>query len=250
MDQGSNRNIEVKINEKAAASALDALRPELAKQPGKSMRVAILQAVGRGLQAHAKAREDTPLFGDTFRDFGPVEIDHVRNGALALWWADVQYRRLMSKEAGVPAPPADLVDRCRELRVELLAAAEYVFRAEEKTMKLVTTIRRGKSHRDLADDLLALADLFAANWKSVEHRSDIVVADLNLAKEQGALLMNAVAIVNPKELKDWEILRRQAWAYFHEGYEELRAAARFVYRKDDAKLEYFPSLYAHPKKRS
>ncbi|MBI5479039.1 MAG: hypothetical protein HY906_09295 [Deltaproteobacteria bacterium] len=242
------------IDEKVAAQALDAEKASLAAYPVDELipiRLDVIKTVATVLTVAKVAVGERALYEQTFRDFDLARIDTLERVGQAAWMTETQYRRL---EAGQPAaetrPPAPLLERCRELKVEMLEGLGYALRADQPAQRILSDIRRGTGYLDLADDLQRLADLAHVRFAAIEHRCDLTRGHVDEARKLGSQLMETISTPQPKDLSQWADLRVRAWTRVCRNYEEVRAAAAYIHRHDPERFAAYPSLFAIRAKRT
>jgi hypothetical protein len=238
---------QLQINEKTAAEAFEQVQPELARiKPDdyQPIRVDLLGVITRTIKVADQAANDRPLFEETFQAFPMQAIIKLKTYALALWQAETEYRRCQVEEEAQRIPPAELVEPCREVRDELVAAARYVFRRDKQATEVLLDITRSTGYRDLADDLNRLAELFNSHWNLVNGHSEIRKADLEQAAQLSAKLMGIIAVDRSTAQAEWAEKRQQAWTLLRRAYQEVRDGAAYIFRGQSQQMEAYPSLFA------
>lgn len=234
-----------------AKEALERLRPKLLAIPVSELRPWRFDApttVSKALKiAHAFA-EDRPRFEATFKvaAFQPADFEDLELRAKALWQADVDWRQRVEKEKELPK----LLAAAGPLKRKLFRAADYLWGEDDEAGLIIAEIRSGTGYLDLADDLMALANLFDARWGEVAGRTLVEEEDLGEARAIATAIAAAYG-GNPHDpdaesLRD---LRTRAFHYLYTGVEEVRAAAAYVHRNDPVRLADYPSLFAWRRRR-
>jgi len=226
-----------------AESALAALKPELMAIPADEVRsfyVGATPAVGLGL-AYAEAfAEDRERFDHAFKpeEFDPAEYD-MGQRSMAFWQADIQMRQQLNADG----PFRLLVLEAKPLRRKLLKNITFLWGEDPVLGDTVAAIRKGQGYQDMADDLGAMHELFTENWDRAEGKCEVTVDEVERAKVLGAAMLQALSPTSSEELSEARDLRNRAAEYLHRGFEEVRAAAQYVFRNDEARLERYPSMY-------
>jgi hypothetical protein len=224
--------------------ALEQLMPALQAldlPPGFTLRTSARRAVAHTLQVARAFADDREEFEAMFEGarFDLRSLTDLADRALALWQADMDLGSARSAGGELQA----LLAEAQPLRRRLLDAAIYLWSDHEVLGKRVEEIRKGSGHLDLADDLIQLADLFRDNWADAR-RSRVEGEDL--ARAQGLAQDLAVAIQcrSTEGQRRLRQIRTRAAFHAYQGVEEVRHAARFVFRAKPARLDEYPAFYA------
>jgi hypothetical protein len=233
-----------------AQSALMMLWHDLLAIPVSEVRpfkVSATDAVGLGLAYASAYAEDRPRFAGTFDPdaFDPADYDDMADRAMAFWQADIHMRRELNSDG----PFRTKVLEAKPLRIKLMKAATYLWGEDPELGDVVAAIRKGQGYRDKADDLGSLAALFTEQWADAEGRCDVTVEDLARAEELGAGILEAMSPGQAQVIGDARVMRLRAAEHLRRGLEDLRDAARYVFRKDRAMMERYPSLFVRRKKK-
>jgi hypothetical protein len=227
-----------------AESALEALTPTLEAIPPDEVRrfpVNATAAVGLGLAFGEAFAEDRERFAAALQpeEFDPADYDDLGQRAMAFWQADIQVRQELNKESPLKA----LLAEGKPLRSKLLGSAEFLWAEHPELGDVVAGIRKGQGHQDMADDLGALHELFSDHWDKAVNQCPVTLEDVARAKVVGAEMLQAMSPSRSKELDEAKDTRRRAAEHLRRGLEEVRAAALYVFRNDEAKIERYPSLF-------
>ena len=98
---------------------------------------------------------------------------------------------------------------------------------------------------DQADDLLRYAVLFEDQWPVAKGNSAVTEQDVSDARELSARVLEHLSSVPPQEIAAHRDLRNRAGEYLIRGVEDIRDAARYVFRKDQDAMKRYPSLYTY-----
>jgi len=157
---------------------------------------------------------------------------------LALSYAEMRWRNARKQISKTPKKTVG--QQAKDIRKELLDAADYVWRNDPDIKETLKEIREGSGLRDLAEDLQRLAALFLDNWSDVQGRSEITHQDLESA-EQTAL--DVLDIVLLDEQKEALLIRNRVFALFQQAYAEACETGRFLYRNTPKEAaERYPGL--------
>jgi len=107
-----------------------------------------------------------------------------------------------------------------------------------------------EAYLNVADDLGSLASLFTEYWSQAEGNCDVTLEDIARAQRLGAGILRAMSPSHTEELGEVKRLRHRAAEYLRQGIEDVRAAAAYVYRNNDKKLERYPSLFVRKRRKS
>jgi hypothetical protein len=234
-----------------AESALEALTPALMAIPPVEVRpfyVGATPAVGLGL-AYAEAyAEDRPRFDEAFKPavFDPVQYDDLGQRAMAFWQADIQMRQELNSDG----PFRLMVLEAKPLRKKLIKNASFLWGEDPELGEVVAAIRKGHGHQDTADDLGALHELFSEHWDRAAGKCEVTLEEVARAEELGAAMLQALSPTRSEELDEARDLRNRAAEHLRRGFEEVRAAALYVFRNNESRLERYPSMFVLRRKRS
>lgn len=205
-------------------------------------RASVPMAVTNALQVARSFREDRARFEATFKkaEFDPAELDDLEQRALALLQADVEHRLTARPEQAI----VEYVDEATWLRRLLLRAAEYLWGDDPEVKPKLVEVRQGRSHMNTADALHTLPAIFEVRWSEVEGRCEVTRDHLSRARELSHQMLDALAQDRQRTGADRaRDLRDRAAAYLHEGVQQVRSAAGYVFWKNPERLEDYPGLY-------
>jgi hypothetical protein len=161
-------------------------------------------------------------------------------------WAEFHiHRQLAMAQATASSAklPADLVKEAEEVRTRMRRCVTYFLDDVPQVVARLTAIASGNGYDDLADDNLALAEIYQ------EHRKALAVdpknyrpGDEKRARQIGTQIQELLATSDKAtQVARWKDLERRAWTLILEDYEELSWFGRLFYRRDDPDSK-FPSL--------
>ncbi|WP_437806579.1 hypothetical protein [Sorangium sp. So ce1078] len=141
--------------------------------------------------------------------------------------------------------PVELLTEAMEVEGRMQALCEYQLGDDPAIKPELDRLRPGTGHRDLANDLLGYARIY-------ELRADVVKADRKLyragdaarARElAGMMIQRLSTALTPKAREAYDRYVR-LWTLLCQRYDEVRAAALWLWRKNARVQERFPSLFA------
>lgn len=230
----------------AAEAEITALPEGEVEQP----RVDLQEAAVRAQQAATDLDADAPLV-ERFkviaatREFNFVYVTGLGTYARAAWYA--RHRQLSASGRVTRARvPESLVAEATTVRDRMFDLADYHFSDDPTESAHVTQIAAGTGHQDLANDLLALADLYARNQDAVskdtkKYRAD----DAARARKLSADIVKALGARTVTEYEFWTDRAARAWTLLARAYDEVRSLGSWLLRESPAlAAERFPSLIA------
>jgi hypothetical protein len=238
-------NVLRNIDPKNATQALETVKPDLMKIPERQLepiRTDVMRAVSVVLTVRPNIMEDKPRFQKHFNDFPMENIDRLETYAMAMWHAENEYRRRQVEEDIRRNPPVELVERCKDLRDEMMAGIHYFYRRDPRVRDLINDMRHSTDYRDLADDLHRLTDLFNTHWNRVENRTHVTREMVDQANDFSTKLTNFINTNEPQNLKPFVELRLRAWNMLQRTYNEIREGARYIYRHEPEKMVNYPHI--------
>jgi len=228
-----------------AAEAYARLEAEIEAVPEREIREVstdVPMAVSLALGALPEIESLIAEMGDVFKKPPIAEIERLRDRAMALLFAHILWAPRATKVI------EQELEEARVEREQLLAAADAHVKFGHIDARSVEAIREGSGHLDRANDLIALAALFWANWDAIKNKTMVTEEQLERASTLGTFL---VAELGAKVLGLGAAAQRaalgkrrhKAFTLFIEDYDEIRAAIQYVRRKDGDADAFAPSLY-------
>ena len=192
------------------------------------------------LQNLRKLRE---RFVAAFTDPPLTELDRLGDYALAALYAHLRARAPTYDQEQMQV----LMEEARPLREQLLVAAEMYAAFAVIDAEVVAGIRAGKGHLDLAQDLLALATLYNANWSQMQG-SPVTAEMVQRSGTLGFELLQGLGARTVGEAEQepeigWAERRARAFRLLVRAYGELRHATAYVRRHEGDAAQYAPSLH-------
>ncbi|MEI7891675.1 MAG: hypothetical protein WCI05_01205 [Myxococcales bacterium] len=176
--------------------------------------------------------------------FDMKHLDDLLLLALAAWHARRQ--QLQQEALASQAAVTELVVKgAQQLRARMLRVLEHCFADDPKVGPELVAIRAGTGYQDLANDLLAVADLYddpaiyaVVQRDPVHYRA----SDPAAARDAAAAIFTGIGQTSEGEAARWTELTQRAWTLLSRSYDELRAAGRFAFRHDEDVEMTYPSL--------
>lgn len=160
----------------------------------------------------------------------------------AAWYARAQLHDVEAGESSAKLP-ADLAERARSRRERMLKLMEYYFDDDENVAPVLASIRAGSGYRDLATDLVRLAESYDAHVSSIkgdakhyrasdarEARRDAQTILLELGDNRQAGDSNAAAYA------------QRSWTLLSKRYDQVRNAVLYLQQDNPTAREAFPPL--------
>lgn len=153
-------------------------------------------------------------------------LDDLEDYALATWYADQLHENQGLDEAALK----DLAQEAGPLRESLLIAADPLAHRGLLDAKRVAEIRAGRGKEDVANDLMALAELFSSAWDRVRSKTVVEEHEVRRAEEIGTKLLMSLAAREGASSKPVDSADRRVRAYtlLARAYSACRRAATYV----------------------
>eukprot|EP01029_Cantina_marsupialis_P024240 TRINITY_DN617_c4_g1_i1.p1 TRINITY_DN617_c4_g1~~TRINITY_DN617_c4_g1_i1.p1 ORF type:complete len:248 (-),score=21.47 TRINITY_DN617_c4_g1_i1:170-913(-) len=139
---------------------------------------------------------------------------------------------------------AVLRDEVNEAKFETIHTFKYAYRDDANVLAALAAVSEGASHADALQDL---SDLVVIGKKHSEPLEAINydLTKLDALAKLGQDASDALAIANEHRLRGSEakVYRDKAYTYLKEGFDELRAAGKFLFHKNPKKLKGYVSRY-------
>jgi hypothetical protein len=173
----------------------------------------------------------------------------VRAGALreaqSVWFKDRNSQLEAQREWGIQSPLAF------DLRDELVHTFRYAFRNDAALMARVAEIADGSSNADMIQDLNDLSVLGKNNVAPLQ-AIGFDMNKLNVAAETSNAMAELLAAANgDKSLQsESKMIRDKAFIYLKQRVDEIRAAGKYVFWKNEKRLKGYTSEYLRQKNRN
>lgn len=172
----------------------------------------------------------------------------VRAGALreaqSVWFKDRNSQLEAQREWGIQAPLAF------DQRDELVHAFRYAFRNDAALIARVAEIAEGDSNADMIQDLNDLSVLGKNNVAPLQ-AIGFDLNKLNVAAETSNAMAELLAAANgDKSLQsETKMIRDKAFCYLKQRVDEIRAAGKYVFWKNEKRLKGYSSEFLRQKNR-
>jgi len=223
------------LENEVAKAAFERLLPTIKNLPLQLRRPASINVAGAALLAiqggkflqteREKIVKELPAFDIN-------NLDLLQDYALAAWYADQQ--ALIASDENIAL--ADLLPRAWEIRDGLFTLGLALAMRKKIPMAPIDAIRSGEGNVDLANDLMALSEMFRSQREKLQGKIDVEESELVEAERLGAqLLARLQKLHNPTPRADGELspkeLRMRAWSLLWNAYEECQRAAAWCWWK-------------------
>ncbi len=230
------------LHEKALQQAYQRVLPRLNALSVKEIlnpALPVADAVVLGFQLYLQIQKDLPRLKKlvSIGELSAEYLEQLETLVLALLYAELLWQN--ARALKIPKSEKADVSSAKYVRQELLSAADYVWRHDERTKKYLKQIREGSSLQDLADDLSALVILFRQAWDQIVGQSQITLEDLEIASQHAERVLHTVLL---KEQQEAHQQRNRAYTLFHLAYQSLSAAGRFLHHLEKQPALLYPAL--------
>jgi len=188
---------------------------------------------------------DFNLFASKIMFSVNTELFYREKWRLALWAAEVDVQLSLTEGRGEKLRAAAV--ELRRRRKQLFGMIDWVWPGDEQMQSMLQTLRQGQGYIDLANDGLGLSEKFTERIKEAE--THVNPKELSAVFEQTRLLSSQVmelrqAPKEPNDLSEVTELRNRVYSLFHNLYNEIARAGRYLYgEKDEARVEAYAPLY-------
>jgi hypothetical protein len=230
---------------------LEDMKPTLLAIPEDEIRTSkagAMKAVQCGFSYSNALVDDKPAFLAELSSKSRVVpiLDDIRNRAVAFWIAQILLRRC---ENELVLPIKQLLLESESLRERLLESLKYLWRKDAIKRALLKDISAGRSRIDKADDLARLNMIFNDHWTNLNGRCDVEKDDVERSRDLSEQLLSALS--GPQEIELYEVqdLRNRAYEHLRRGIDDIRHAAKFVFRDQPRRLKRYPLLHSLGRKK-
>jgi hypothetical protein len=187
------------------------------------------------------------LIKNELPSFDPTLIEKLDQYTLALIHA--QRRCICAKQP--PERMKELIEQVRDIREQLQSDISCLAKRGLVKDYRRSALRASTSYRNLASDVLTLAELFRKNWAKVSRRSAVTVEELNQAE---ALANDLIVILglrdrSPEVVADAALERQRIYTLCHTTYDQVRKVITFVRWEHGDANKLAPSLHGKRRKR-
>jgi len=171
-------------------------------------------------------------------------LDHIPILALATW--HVRRKQVEAVESASTARIDEAtLKEAQVTRRRMLKVLTHYFEDHPVYGKQITAIRAGTGYQDLANDLLAVADLYHlqdvnafVSLDPMHYRADDPTHARALTQE----IFLGLGLIPESAVSLWTDLAQRAWTLLSQNYDALSAAGRLVFRNEENVDETYPSL--------
>ena len=183
-------------------------------------------------------------------------LDQLRTRALATWYARAQQVHVAALSSDARLAESVVRD-ATEVRARMLRVLEHYYTDDAQVAPTLAVIRRGTGYQDLANDLLALSELYEREDVEALIKRDPVhyrASDVAAAYGNAQMIFRALGLGEVGEARRWASLATRAWTLLARAYESTRAAAGVLFAGEEDVAATYPSLVtatraAAPRKR-
>lgn len=227
------------------AKALEVLKPTILAIPNESV-IAITVPVNVLVrETHDTvrcARVDADLLATI--NYSSEKTDNLEQRAAACQEAESLWLEENHCANNAEEVWADLREQVNEAKFDTIHTYRYAYRNDENLLDAISDIADGNTHADSMQDI---SDLVVLGRKHPDPLNSINfdLTNLDALEKLGADASDALAIANENRLSGSEakLLRDKSYTYLKEGIDELRAAGKYIFRKDEKKLKRYQSKY-------
>lgn len=225
-----------KLKKRLLAIPLEELKPV-------SVDCQVSCAIALGVVQHAQAEPLRSRLKNLSKsgEFNDACVDELPIAARAAWYA--RHRYLLDEAAKTEAKVSlALLDQASALKSRMLRCAEYHLSAHPSEAPVLAAIRVGSGYQDLANDLLALSELYKRQKAELSHdKRNYGAQDAAQAKTLAHQLLEELSQGHVERQGDWGEMQKRAWHLLSRTYGEVARAARFLLGEERG-AELFPSL--------
>lgn len=181
--------------------------------------------------------------------FDPAQLDELLTLALATHHGHVELQTLRAGGSAAKLP-ADLVAGAGEVRARMLELCEYVFRRDLRLGLEVASIRSGSGYKDLALDLVRLANIYDEQAATVARDPiNYSATDASDARRLSQAILHELGASQGADERAQLATVTGLWTLLLRCYDEVQAAGSFLYRNQDPERK-FPSLFTRRSRRA
>ena len=219
----------------------DALPDDLLEHPSVPVRDAAILGMTVARRAH------TPTEGAEFQKLITAkllaEADYTRLSlyASALFFVRAQVDRAPADSTVMV--PAELVDQGDLIRRRMLKVLGFYFDDSTPVGAKLAKIRPGNGYADLGGDLVTLATLYRDHRARIEHTPEFYFAtDEAEAKRIASEIVTHLSTTD--DAPTWVDAQQRVWTLFRRAYDEVTVGGRYLFRRDPAAGERYPTLHS------
>jgi len=169
-------------------------------------------------------------------------IDGLADTARATWYA--RHKLIVASAVHTEAAlPLELLEPALACRSRMRKSLEYNLEGHVKASTLLTQLRIGTGHLDLANDLLGYADMYVEHDEAIElDPKNYRATDEPLARRLSDEITTALGVTATPEQTTWKNLQARAFVLLKKHYEESVRLGQFLYYYENPD-ELFPSMF-------
>ncbi|MCS6901535.1 MAG: hypothetical protein RMJ98_17600 [Myxococcales bacterium] len=173
------------------------------------------------------------------RLFPAACLKDTEDAARAAWYVRHQFLLFTNLDQ----PPGELAREGFALRARMLRVIEYNLEDDADIAAKVAMIRQGGGYLDLANDLVAVAEIYKARKKELAlDRKHYLPKDSETAEVLASRLIAHLGTAERKKT-DWSEMQGRCWTLLQHAYEQLRRGGIFLTWNTEEE-RHFPSLVA------
>ena len=216
-----------------------AIHKDDVKAPNLPIEIAISEA----LKLNKNAMQDKDRLTTT--DIDVTLLDELETRAKGCKYAQILWDEVFKEKSDAEDEWKVLVPKAYDLRDTLLHYCRFVYRNDKELKNRIDRIADGNGHDDLVMDLANLANLGKGNPEPLAANTiDIALFDQaeSMSNECGDLLarVHGARTANDTDAKD---IRDRAYTYLKEAVDAVRAAGRFVFWRNEERIDLYASEY-------
>jgi hypothetical protein len=228
-----------------AALALESIQQEAAELPADEVAVVNLDiptAFTQAMGVIPNLVSWRPMIAKALPQHPLDTLDRLETYALAAYQAHMLWLPPENAENLVAA----LLTEAVPLRASLLSDAEALVQRKLLDGAAVAAIRAGHGNVDTGNDLVALGNLFSAQWSTIAGKTAATREEVKRAAELGLALLGALGkrtFTQPDGPDPLADQRRRAFTLFVRAYGQARRAISYLRWDEGDADEIIPSLY-------
>lgn len=172
-------------------------------------------------------------------------LDIARLDKLELYARAAGHAHARHLRAAAAPDVSPLIEAAEELREVLLSDASALARRGLIDGEVLGGLKGPVGHRNLAFDLSALSSVLRESWASIESKSAIAAAELELARQYADQLLTVVGLreQGPPPTSTSALIRQRAFTLLVQSYNQVRRALGYLRWDEDDLESIAPSLY-------
>lgn len=232
------------VDEVLVAEAYERVKGELAGLKAEDVQTPTLDiqaAVRTVLGALPEIRALRAQLVKELPAFDVAAFDKLEDYALALSRAHARYQIATTS----PNELDEVIVEASKARERLIAAARGLVLFGLFDSRKLEQLKHGNGHNNVAEDLQALSAAFEENWAQLEGKTPLTLESVKGASRLGLRFTRLVGLKEqgtPEQAEATD-LRRRAFTLLLRTYEDVRAAVRFLRRREDDAESIVPTLY-------